>query len=928
MHVSQIMTLVNPRQGLSRLLILSGAGIVALAFGADLIGGTGGVGPLQVILASIGFAILFMGAILDLTLGQRYLFQWLKPVVADRASVAKFLSITAQLGILVLVIRQFELESQAFYNHIMLLTFFGFLVNHFLPRKYRLPFFLLLSLAGISGLFGFPDGAWLIVSGLVLIGFCHLPVPFSARIALLLIAGAFFASLRVGWIHASWSGVVLPVLASMFMFRLIVYLHDLKHRKEPVKILQTLSYFFLLPNLVFPLFPVVDYKTFCRTYYNDDAYRIYQTGVKWMLRGVIHLLVYRLVSYYFVISPEEIGNVNQLAQYLVTNFLLLVRISGQFHLVVGMLHLFGFNLPRPWHLFYLAFSFNEFWRRSNIYWKDFMQDVFFYPVYFRLRNWGTTPRLVLSTLAVFVVTWFLHAYQWFWLRGSILLSAPDLLFWSVFGLLVIANSLYELKYGRKRTLGKHSWTPGEIVSRAVSTLATFSVICVLWSLWSTPSLSAWFSMWSAAGVTLASITGFVPILLVGALAFLLTTFVVERLSLSDTEKDRTRSLSFFRIALVSGFPILLLFLLGNPKISTRIGGKGAEIITNLRTNQLSLSDAALLERGYYENLTELNRFNTKLWQLYMKKPKDWAVISKTDATRLTGDFLGMEFVPSTSIIFHGVKLSTNRWGMRDRDYQKIPSADTYRIALLGGSMVMGSGVADNETFECVLEKRLNSENDTNTYASCEILNFGVGGYGPIRRLMALEKKALLFKPNAVFSVAHTRDYYHAISLLVRMSQRGVDIPYQHLREIVRKAGIDAKTSEVEAVRRLRPFGDEIVAWSYRRTAEICRQHSLVPVWILLPSGVGVREDENSATLTRYAEEAGFIVLNLMDIYENQDAEKLRVAAWDWHPNSRGHTVIADRLYNELLKNEILLAHVTQKTFSAEPINGNRSGSLK
>ena len=242
-------------------------------------------------------------------------------------------------------------------------------------------------------------------------------------------------------------------------------------------------------------------------------------------------------------------------------------------------------------------------------------------------------------------------------------------------------------------------------------------------------------------------------------------------------------------------------------------------------------------------------------------------------------------------------------------------------------MVMGSGVADDETFECVLEERLNRENDANTYAGYEILNFGVGGYGPIRRLVALENKVLSFKPNTVFSVAHTRDYYHAISLLVHKTRTGVAIPYEHLREIVRKAGIDEQTSEVEAVRRLRPFGDEIVAWTYQRTAEICRQHGLVPLWILLPSGVGVREDENSATLIRYAEKAGFVVLNLMDIYENQDVENLRVAVWDWHPNSRGHTVIADRLYNALLKNENIIpdAHFTP-TFSAEPING--SGSLK
>ena len=44
----------------------------------------------------------------------------------------------------------------------------------------------------------------------------------------------------------------------------------------------------MLPNACFPLFPVVDYKTFRRNYFDDDAYRIYQIGVDWMVRGVIH----------------------------------------------------------------------------------------------------------------------------------------------------------------------------------------------------------------------------------------------------------------------------------------------------------------------------------------------------------------------------------------------------------------------------------------------------------------------------------------------------------------------------------------------------------------------------------------------------------------------------------------------------------------
>ena len=45
--------------------------------------------------------------------------------------------------------------------------------------------------------------------------------------------------------------------------------------------------------------------------------------------------------------------------------------------------------------------------------------------------------------------------------------------------------------------------------------------------------------------------------------------------------------------------------------------------------------------------------------------------------------------------------STNRWGMRDRDYAAAKPRGTLRIAMLGPSHVMGNGVADGETFEAL-----------------------------------------------------------------------------------------------------------------------------------------------------------------------------------------------------------------------------------
>ena len=98
---------------------------------------------------------------------------------------------------------------------------------------------------------------------------------------------AALAAFRSSWVPTGIPPAVWPILGSMFMFRLAVYMYDLRHDPKLASPARTLAYFFLLPNVCFPLFPVVDYKTFRRNYYDDDAYRIYQIGVDWIVRGVV-----------------------------------------------------------------------------------------------------------------------------------------------------------------------------------------------------------------------------------------------------------------------------------------------------------------------------------------------------------------------------------------------------------------------------------------------------------------------------------------------------------------------------------------------------------------------------------------------------------------------------------------------------------------
>jgi D-alanyl-lipoteichoic acid acyltransferase DltB (MBOAT superfamily) len=842
-------------------------------------------------------------------------------LMADTVSIGRFLSLGAQLGLLVLLIRQFNLVSPVFDHQISFLVFYGFLIHYLLPLQYRLPFFLVLCVSAIVSVFGWVQAGWLIGIGLVLIGLCHLPVSFRLRVVLLLLAGAGLAEFRAGWWHAPWSDAIWPILASMFMFRLIVYLYSLQHRKAPVSVWSSLSYFFLFPNVVFPLFPVVDYATFHRTYYDAERHLIHQRGLKWIFWGVLHLLIYRCVYYYMVIGPEEVNSVTNLARYLVSNFLLILRLSGQFHLVIGLLLLFGFNLPRIMNRFWHADSFTDFWRRANIYWRDFMQRVVFYPVYFRLRHWPATASLLCATVVVFLVTWALHAYQWFWLRGSFSISTPDVLFWSVFGALVAVNTLYDSRSAKKGATRSGGGSFGQIALHTLRIVGVFCVICLLWSIWISTSISEWVSLWAVPGPTWKDVSILAPAFLGGIALAAWGAIAARREEPAGSPAGAAVGAgekSFFVAAARTSAPILALLIISQPIIYNKLAPRLTALVQELRTEKLSRQDVALLDRGYYENLTRIDRFNSQLWQIYNQRanvqpeeannapeqannqpfPESGQLIQRRD-------FLGSELKPGLTTSRSGAEFHTNHWGMRDKEYEMKPPPGTCRIALLGGSPEMNPGVLDAQLWEAVLEERLNRENDRKSVTRYEILNFAVTRYTALQRLTAFETKALKFEPNIVFYIAHPTDRNRATAALAGAISAGTEIPYDYLKQVLRKAGVEKGAELREAKRRLQPYDNDIVSGTYQRIVQLCRERSIVPVYILLPM-LGDLGGEEIPDHLRLARDAGFKVINLVDMFEKHDRVSLRLTPYNFHGNARYHQLTADRLYEELRKDKTLL----------------------
>lgn len=399
-------------------------------------------------------------------------------------------AVAVQLAILTIVFRRYSLVTYEFYQ-LLILSTVGFVIHAVLPLRFRLRFFLVLSVAGFALVAGPLATAYVCSAAIVFLMVARAPVAWGYRVAGALLIGVTLIVLRRGSTAAVW-----PLLGSVFMFRLVLYLYERRHQKQPAPLTGDAAYFLLLPNVCFPLFPVVDYKTFHRSHYERPADETYQAGIHWLIIGVLQLIVYRFVLTYWNIEPNAIGSTFDRVRAISSGWLLYVQVSGQFHIAVGLLHLFGFNLPATHKGFYLAHGFTDMWRRVNVYWTSFMQRLIYMPVALRLKNRDPRVVVVVATLAVFAATLVLHSYQTFWLRGQFTITLNDALFWTILWFLVCVTSLRELAKGRERKLG--SKARPDLTTRlkhAAGIVATFVAMTILWSLWKAESWAAWLELW-------------------------------------------------------------------------------------------------------------------------------------------------------------------------------------------------------------------------------------------------------------------------------------------------------------------------------------------------------------------------------------------------------------------------------------------------
>lgn len=816
-------------------------------------------------------------------------------------AVPVFLGQFAVLVLIALTVHLYRIEEGLRLPEVMPVITLAFALNAWLPLRWRLPVLVIMFFGLVGILFGPQHGLVFSLISLAMFSLLALPLHANLRFGLVVVFGLILTAFRAGWLPLPGAKEILPLLGSVFMFRTILFLHEQNTMPASPGFWKNAAYFFQLPNLAFVIFPVTDYRTFTGQYYNRPAAEIYRRGLLMVANGLLHLFLYRLIYYYLLPPPSAVTDLLSLSQYLIASYALIVRLAGIFHFSAGVMCLFGFNLPPVFEHYFFAKSFSDIWRRINIYWRDFMTKVFYFPIYFRLKHLGTARAMVLAVLIVFVINWFLHAWQWFWIRGRFPLTWQDGIFWSFFGVAVAINTWLQTRQKRRDTFpGFH---PGRAALLSLQVLGMFTLMTFLWSFWTSGSTSEWWTLLQAGRVFtrmhLAIIAGSALILVAGGTLY---QFLVHKIgdAFQPSEKLNASKL------VLAGLGLSIMVTAGLPALQRSLSLSLQADLTPVFRSKLNAYDREQMYKGYYETLLVGSNLNSRVWEMEQKKPDDWQQLGFSGAGIRRDDIMLKELKPNQRIPFKGGMFTTNNLGLRDRDYSAVKPEQTVRIALLGGSIEMGVGVNTDETYENLAEDELNAMNMLEDSSIFEILNFGISGNHLFQNVAMFEQKALPLDPDAVLYAAHSNEGHRVLNSIYKAYTTGRDMVYPYLTELLERHAISRATTEVEFMRRLGSEQDGIVRAGYSLIKGFAEEKDCLPLWMYVPTLDDNEIPGEADRLEEMAQSLGFFTLRLDKTYLGRNPEDLKLAEWDTHPNREGHRLLADEMVRRIMGSRELI----------------------
>jgi hypothetical protein len=259
-----------------------------------------------------------------------------------------------------------------------------------------------------------------------------------------------------------------------------------------------------------------------------------------------------------------------------------------------------------------------------------------------------------------------------------------------------------------------------------------------------------------------------------------------------------------------------------------------------------------------------------------------------------------EFKPEIDSYFKLADFRTNSQGLRDKEYSLEKPANTFRVAVIGGSFTVPAGVEIDEAFHSILENRLNKENPDLNY---EFINFGVSGYRINNKIATLEHKALKYNPDLILFILDGSQFTEDEEKEFKPKSQKNQFFQSFTYKLISKNKLFTQDNKDQEFLDEHKTGLDQFNLELQKLSNISQKNK-VPICVVVLDH-DYSHYEMSKEIKRLVENNNLYYSNTIPSFQDIDISELTIYKIDIHPNSKANQIFADSIYRDL-KNQSLI----------------------
>ncbi len=264
--------------------------------------------------------------------------------------------------------------------------------------------------------------------------------------------------------------------------------------------------------------------------------------------------------------------------------------------------------------------------------------------------------------------------------------------------------------------------------------------------------------------------------------------------------------------------------------------------------------------------------------------------------------IGFELKPNLDTFYKLARFKTNSEGLQDQEYSITKPTNTFRVAVVGDSLTMPSGVALEAAYHSLLEERLNERPGGSQY---ELINFGVSGYSLRQYAAVIDLKVARYDPDLILIGFTSNDHQIPREAIFERPFNPPKPAYPFFGFLLFRHLYDEVRHQIRVRLSPRPqdqFPPNQAEWDYVRrwsseVADFSSQNE-VPVVIAVLSNISLPANYLER-LGRIAAENDFHFLDVSRAFAGLDRSEYMIYPIDYHPNDKAQVIFAEHIYDDL-----------------------------